>query len=102
MQGAWRPIPIWSQLNLRAPNDVKLVTSSANPQGDIFEVPLAAIAFPDRDGGPQTLTVRMQVTQSGNVPVLVQLYQARGFVVCLVADGLALVEFKKSRGINLA
>ncbi len=68
-EGLWTPTPIWRQVN----GSGGVVTSGPGPQGDTFEVPLAAIAWPDC--GPQILTVRMQKTQPGPMHAAVALLQ---------------------------
>jgi hypothetical protein len=78
----WTPQPVAPQLNEVVPNDASLVTSSANPQGDTFEVKLDALAWPDN--GPQTLTVRLQATGSTPFPN----------VIVLLLQGTAIIAYR--------
>jgi hypothetical protein len=75
----WSPTPVTPEVNESVPKDSTYVSSSANPQGDTFEVKLAALAWPE--AGPETLTVRVQQVGSGSDSVTMTLLQGDGTII---------------------
>jgi hypothetical protein len=69
--GGWTPTPLYQRINGVTANDAAPVASGSNPQGDAFEVKLAALAAPGP--GAETLTVRM--AGDGSTPATVALLQ---------------------------
>ena len=72
--GLWTPQPVFRQINADYvnPNDPTFVTSG-NVTGDAFTVALLPIAFPNPQGGPQTLTIRLRKTTTDNSVVSLML-----------------------------
>lgn len=70
--GHWTPVPIYPQINggTAGPG---AVTSSANPQGDSFEVQLTPLAWPDP--GAETLTVSLRKIGTDPLSVTIALLQ---------------------------
>ena len=75
--GGWLPKPIYQQINNPQNNDVTMVTSSANPVNDTFEVALrSTLQWPQMgENGDQVLTVRLRQTASGTTSVYMLLLQ---------------------------
>jgi hypothetical protein len=76
--GLWTPTPIWPQIGLAAPDDIHLVTSATNPNGDSFTVNLTPLAWPDQ--GAETLTVRLRQTAGGAAVAAVALLQGDSLI----------------------
>jgi hypothetical protein len=70
----WTPASgLSALLNEPVADDGSFTFSSNDPQGDAFEVKLAALAWPE--AGPQTLTVRLRQSAAGTAKVYLALLQ---------------------------
>ena len=71
----WGNQPLYAKINGVQWNDASsFITSAGSAQGDSFEVDFPPLAIPS--AGPQTLTVRLMKTDTGNLPVTVTLREA--------------------------
>ncbi|MFO0929416.1 MAG: hypothetical protein U0736_20705 [Gemmataceae bacterium] len=63
--GGWTPVPVTTQVQEEVADDASRVASSADPQGDAFEVRLAPLAWPKLPG-EERLTVRLRRVTVGS------------------------------------
>ena len=84
----WTPIPVYTQIGEVSPDDGDYVISSADPGTSIFEVQLTELAQPEF--GNHTLSVRLDKTDPGNLPVTIELLQGGSVVATRVVPTPAL------------
>ena len=74
----WIPIPVYAQIDEVSPDDGDYVISSADPGTSSFEVRLTELAQPEF--GSHTLSVRLDKTDLGDLPVTIELLQGGSVV----------------------
>ena len=84
----WTPIPVYAQIGEVSPDDADYVISSAEPGTSSFEVLLSELAQPDF--GNHTLSVRLDKTDLGNLPVTIELLQGDSVIATRVVSTPAL------------
>lgn len=75
----WTPTPVYAQIDEPFPNDANYVISSLLPGTSVFEVLLGELANPV--SGIITLSVRLEKTDMGNLPVSIKLLQGNNTLI---------------------
>ncbi len=80
LTGVWTPTPLYERVNKPTPNDAAPISSGSNPAGDVCQVKLRGVAWPDLGlpAAAEVLTVRL--AGDGSTPATVVLLQGNKLI----------------------